>query len=46
VTPTPPRVYYATAEEARDAYARGWNLRCNLCGSYGAMCDASLSLRT
>lgn len=27
---------YATAEEAMDAGAQGYNLRCNRCGTFGA----------
>ncbi len=25
-----------TREQARELCVRGWNIRCNLCGSYGA----------
>lgn len=34
ITATP--VHYPTAEAAREAHAHGWNLRCNLCGTFGA----------
>lgn len=34
ITATP--AHYSTADQARDAGVCGWNLRCNLCGTYGA----------
>ncbi len=32
----PAHAFYATADEAKADQVQGWNLRCNLCGSYGA----------
>lgn len=38
--PSPPKAphfpEYETAEQALDAGVRGWNLRCNICGNWGA----------
>lgn len=35
VEPAPEFPEYVTVEEALDAVALGWNIRCNICGNWG-----------